>query len=137
MIITDRQEELGRWLCPRTGGRYVPGAGVYIGNEINGKLVAVVGYEDYNGASVRIHVAGEGHWMTREFLWFAFYYPFEQMKVKKLIGLVAGTNERALKLDKHLGYVEEAVIKDAVPGGDLHILTMTKEQCRFLKRKLQ
>ena len=134
MIICDRQDELGEWLCSRTGGKYVKGSGSYIGLERNGKIVAVVGYEDYNGASIRAHIAFEGQ-LTREFIWYGFYYPFEQLKVKKIIGLVSSNNHKALKLDKHFGYVEEAIIKDAVPDGDLHILTMTKEQCRFLKRK--
>lgn len=134
MIVTDRQDELGEWLCSRTGGQYVPGSGVYIGNELHGKIVAVAGYEDFNGASVRVHVAGEGRWMTRDFLWYGFYYPFEEMKVKKIIGLVASTNLKALKLDLHFGYLHEATIQDAVPGGDLYILTMTKDQCRFLKK---
>ena len=135
MVITDRQGELGAWLCSRTGGEYIPGAGVYIGNERCGKIVAVAGYEDYNGASVRVHIAGEGNWLTRDFLWYGFYYPFEQMKVKKLIGIVASTNKKALKLDLNFGYVQEAIIKNAAPGGDIYILTMTKDQCRFLKNQ--
>lgn len=134
-IVTDRQSELGHWLCSRTGGEYT-GGGSYVGLEKDGSLVAVVGYEDYNGASVRMHVAGEGRrWMTRDYLWFCFYYPFEQMKVRKILGLVHSANADAIRLDKHLGFVHEATIADAVPDGDLLILTMTKEQCRFLRKK--
>ena len=131
MIVCDRQDELGQWLCQKTGGKYVPGSEQYIGLETDGKIVAVAGYADYNGASIRVHLAVDGK-ITPEFLKFGFQYPFEQLKVKKLIGLVSSANKKALKLDKHFGYVEEAVIKDAVPDGDLHILTMTKDQCRFL-----
>ena len=133
MIVCDRQDELGEWLCKRTGGQYVKGAEVYIGLETAGSIVAVAAYSDFNGASCRVHLGIEGK-ITPEFLWYGFYYPFETLKVKKLIGLVASTNKKALALDKHFGYVEEAVIKDAVPDGDLHILTMTKEQCRFLEK---
>ena len=133
MIVVDRQDELGEWLCSRTGGQYVKGDGTYIGLETGGTIVAVAGYSDFNGASCRAHLAVDGK-ITPEFLWFGFYYPFEQLKVKKIIGLVSSLNKKALKLDKHFGYVEEAVIKDAVPNGDLHILTMTKEQCRYLRK---
>lgn len=134
-IVTDKQDELGHWLCSRTGGEYT-GGGSYVGLEKDGSIVAVVGYEDYNGASVRMHVAGEGRrWMTREYLWYCFYYPFEQIKVKKILGLVHSANVDAIRLDKHLGFVHEATITDAVPNGDLLILTMTKEQCRFLTKK--
>jgi RimJ/RimL family protein N-acetyltransferase len=133
MIVCDRQDELGEWLCSRTGGKYVKGSEVYIGLETEGKIVAVAGYADFNGASIRVHLAVDGK-ITPEFLWYGFHYPFEELKVKKLIGLVSSNNKKALRLDKHFGYVEEAVIKDAVPEGDLHILTMTKEQCRFLRK---
>lgn len=81
-----------------------------------------------------MHLAVDGK-ITPEFLWYGFYYPFEELKVRKLIGIVASTNEKALRLDKHFGYVTEAIIKDAAPTGDLHILTMTKDQCRYLTRK--
>lgn len=133
-IVTDRQAELGHWLCSRTNGEYT-GSGTYIGLEKAGVIVAATGYEDFNGASIRMHVAGDGkRWMTREFLWYAFHYPFCELNVKKIIGLVHSGNEDALKLDNHLGMVHEATIKDGVIDGDLLIFTMTKEQCRFLRK---
>lgn len=139
MIITDRQDELAGWLCSRAGGDHTKIKGQYIGNEINGKIVAVTGYTHFDGDTVRIHIAGDGKggWFSREFCWFCFFYPFEQLGVKKLIGHVAGENKAALRFDKHLGFVVEQVVKGAAGGDDLHILTMTKDQCRFLKRKSQ
>lgn len=132
-IVTDRQDELGKWLCERNNAQYIPGQGWYIGNEKNGRLVGVVGFDNYNGASVCMHCAGEGkHWVTRDFLWFVFWYPFEQMKVNKIIGLVSSANLDAMKFDLNLGFVQEAVIKDAYRNGDMNILTMTREQCKFL-----
>ena len=134
MIVCDRQKELGEWIAKRTGGKYVEGEQRYIGLETDGKIVAVAAYAGCNGASVYAHLAIDGK-ITPEFLWFGFYYPFEQLKVKKIIGLVASTNTKALRLDLHFGYVHEATIKDAAPDGDLLVLTMTKEQCRFLRGK--
>jgi RimJ/RimL family protein N-acetyltransferase len=132
-IITDRQPELGKWLCDRTRGQYTPNNGMYIGLENDGDLCAVVGFDNYNGATISMHVAGKGkHWLNRDFLWFCFCYPFEQLKVKKILGLVSSNNLDAMRFDKHLGFVEEAVIKDGCPDGDLNILTMTRDQCKFL-----
>lgn len=131
-IVSDPKEILGKWLCDRTGGTYT-GEGQYIGLVEGGNILAVVGFEDYNHASIRMHVAAEGkRWMTREYLRFCFWYPFKQLKVKKIIGLVSSNNEQALRFDKHLGFIEEAIIKDAAPDGDLFILTMTEKQCRFI-----
>lgn len=132
-VITNPQDVLGQWLCERTKGEYTPNTAQYIGLEENGEIIAVVGYDNYNGASVSMHVAGEGkRWMNREFLWYAFHYPFVEVGVNVIIGLVSSTNQAALNLDKHLGFEEACVIKNASPDGDLHILTMTREQCKFL-----
>ena len=134
MIVCDRQRELGEWIAKRTGGKYVDGQETYIGLETDGKIVAVAAYTDFNGASVRVHLAIDGK-LTPEFLWYGFHYPFEELGVNKLIGLVSSGNTKAIRLDKHFGYTHEATIKDAVPNGDLLVLTMTKDQCRFLRGK--
>lgn len=132
-IVTGEDERVGSWVCERTGGRYVEGSTV--GLEKNGKLVAGVLYDHFNKASIAMHVAGEGkHWLNREYLWFCFWYPFEQLKVRKVIGFVPSVNADALRFDKHLGFVEEARLKDAHPDGDLLLLTMTRKQCRYLER---
>jgi RimJ/RimL family protein N-acetyltransferase len=139
MIITEasRQPEMLAWLCARAGGDPAKVNGMCIGNELNGELVAVTGYDCFTGDTVRIHIAGEGkgNWFSKDFCWYCFYYAFEQLKVKKLIGHVASWQTRALRFDKHLGFMEEEVIEGGAPEGDLHILTMTKDQCRFLRRK--
>lgn len=133
MIVTGQDQRVGSWVCERTGGSYTEGSTV--GLEKDGKLVAGVLYDHYNGASIAMHVAAEGkRWLNRDYLWFCFWYPFEQLKVKKVIGLVPSTNEAALKFDLHLGFVEEGRIADAVPDGDLILLTMTRQQCRYLER---
>lgn len=133
MIVFDAKK-VGPWVCQRTGGTWT-GDGSAIGYEKDGKLIAGVLYDQYNGRSACMHVASDGSrkWMTRDYLWICFDYPFNQLKLNKLLGLVDSTNEKALAFDKHLGFVEEAIIKDAGKHGDLVILSMTRQQCRFLK----
>ena len=121
------------WTADKTGGTYYAGSGQGIGLEKDGVLIAGVLYDNCTGRSIQMHVAGVGNWLSREYLRVCFDYPFRQLGVKKLIGLVDSTNTPALKFDKHLGFVEEAVIRDAGKYGDLHILTMTRDQCRYLR----
>jgi hypothetical protein len=71
--------------------------------------------------------------MTKDFLKITFDYPFNKLKLKVIIGAVPGNNEKALKLDRHLGFVEIANIADAHKDGDLVLLTMRPEQCKWLK----
>lgn len=123
---------VGEWVCQRTGGSYAEGTA--IGLEENGELIAGVLYDHYNGKSIAMHVAAEGkRWMTREYLWTCFHYPFVQLGVKKILGFVDTTNLQAQRFDEHLGFTKECVIKDASQYGDLIIYSMTPEQCRFIK----
>ncbi len=127
-------EPVCQWVADRTTTTYYPGSGQGIGIEKDGKLTCGVLFEGYNGKSIQIHVAIEpGARMTREWLFVLFDYAFRQLGVNKIIGVVDSTNEAALRFDKHIGFVEEAVIADAGKHGDMHILTMTRQQCRFLK----
>lgn len=127
-------EHVCHWVAERTGGAYYPGSGQGIGWEKDGELLAGVLYDNHTGRSVQMHVAAVGkRWMVREYLQFCFIYPFGQLKVNKVIGLVDSTNADALKFDLHLGFRQEAMIKDAGKTGDTIILTMTRDQCRFLK----
>jgi len=128
-------EDVCRWTARRTGGEYYAGSGQGVGLEKDGELIAGVLFDNFNGRSVQMHVAAVPgrRWMTREYLRFCFSYPFDQMGVNKIIGLVDSTNVDAMRFDLHLGFEQEAVIEGAGRFGDLHILTMTREQCRFLK----
>lgn len=127
-------EDVARWVAERTGGKYFAGSGQGIGWQKNGNLIAGVLFDNYTGRSVQMHVAAIGkRWMVREYLNFCFRYPFEQLRVEKIIGLVDSTNADALRFDRHLGFTDEAVIADAGRHGDIIILSMTRGQCRFLK----
>ena len=132
MIVTDRQEELGRWLMSRIGGTYLAGRGVYIGLERNGLICAVAGFEDYNTASMMGHLAVDGGRMDLTWIKYCFRYVFDIAKVIKLIGMVSSDNTRAYNMNKKFGYIEEAVIKDACKNGDMILMTMTREQCKYI-----
>jgi RimJ/RimL family protein N-acetyltransferase len=132
MIVTDRQQELCDWLSNRIGGVFSIKNCMFIGLETGGKIVAVTGYSDYNGSSLQMHIGIDGK-LNREFTTFCYRYPFEQLGIKKVVGVVDSGNKAALKFDLHSGFVVEHIIKDAGKNdGDVYILSMTKEQCKFL-----
>jgi hypothetical protein len=120
----------------KTNGSWVPGRGSTIGLLAGNAIAACSYFTDCNGASIVLHCGGEGRvWLNREFLWYTFYYPFEQLKVNKIISPVESTNLDCIKFIKHIGFRLEATLKDASPKGDLLLFTMTKEQCRWLSLK--
>jgi len=135
-IVWDRPAEVGRWVCSRIGGSFDASSATAIGLERDGELIAGVVFDHFNGRSISMHVAGEGgHWMTRGYAKACFGYVFNQLKVKKVIGLVDSANLAARRYDEHLGFRLESVITDAGREGDLLIYTMTAGECRWLGEK--
>jgi L-amino acid N-acyltransferase YncA len=105
----------------------------FIGQEIDGEIKAVVAYDNIMDKSCMMHTAAiVPNWISKDLLWAAFDYPFNKLKVKVILASVASTNEEALKLDRHLGFVDKAYIEDAHTDGDLVILAMRRENCRWL-----
>lgn len=98
----------------------------------DGKIVAGVLFEDYNGASLAMHCAGEPRSLFRRFLWMVFDYPFAQLKCKKVYGPVPASNIGACRLNEHLGFKVETRLVDAHPEGDILLFAMRKEDCRWL-----
>lgn len=69
--------------------------------------------------------------MVRE----AFRYPFEELGMKVIFGLVDSDNEKAIEFDTKLGFKEVNRFKDAGLDGDLILFAMKKEDCRWLRMK--
>jgi RimJ/RimL family protein N-acetyltransferase len=108
-----------------------------LGLERDNELVAGVIYEGWNGVNLWMHVAAEPgkRWMTRDYLRYCFYYPFEELGCKRVSGYVEASNEVARRFDEHLGFQQEAVLKGAATdGGDVVLYVMRRENCRFLER---
>ncbi len=100
-------------------------------------LIAGVLYQNFNGVNISAHIAAVpgANWLTRNFLWVMFDYPFNQLGVKRITGVVPASNLAARRFDEHLGFVHEATLKDALPDGDLLLYVMWRENCRWLALK--
>jgi RimJ/RimL family protein N-acetyltransferase len=104
----------------------------------DGELIGGGIYTNYTGRSICMHIAGfVSDWLNKDLLWVAFHYPFVQLKCQKIIAMVPATNYHALEFDKKLGFKEEAIIRDVYREGDMIVLSMYKDDCRFLKIKPQ
>lgn len=136
-IVTGQDELVANWIFQRTGGTW-SGDGKTIGLWDTNKncLVAGVLYDSFNGANINISIAGEGkEWLNREFLWFGFYYPFEQLNVRRMTGLVACDNKDSINWCERCGFVLEATLEKAHPSGDLYVYRLLKEDCKWLNLK--
>ena len=140
MIIAPANQEqwnlLAQFLQEYAGVR--PGLDLQMMGWITDNQVkVVVGFNSFVGKVCQMHVAmTKGYeFSPRELLRATFEHAFDKLKVKKVIGIVDSTNLKAMRYDAHLGFVEEHRMPGMHDDGDLVVLGMTREQCRFLEKK--
>jgi RimJ/RimL family protein N-acetyltransferase len=121
------------WVAKRTNEHGNFGAATGIGVEREGKLIGGVVYNEWNGVNCNMHVAAEnGHWLSRTALWYFFDYPFNQLKVNRVTGLVGEGNLHAREFDEKVGFSLETTLKGAHPTGDMLVYVMWRKDCRWL-----
>lgn len=106
-----------------------------IGLRRDGQLVAATLYENFNGANVWVHCAGESgaRWLVRDYLLAIFAFPFEVCKVQRVSAYVQADNWRSRRFIEHLGFQAEAVLRGAGSAGvDLIVYVMWKKDCRYV-----
>lgn len=133
MIVSQPRDILQSWLCKRIG--YVPTPNMTcMGQVTDATLRAVVGYDHFTGKSCQIHIAGTGkNWMTPDLLFAAFDYPFRQLDLNALLGIVDSANQDAINLNLKLGFRIVHTVQGGHPDGDLVIFEMQRTECRWLK----
>lgn len=100
----------------------------------DGKLMAAVVYENYlNKRDIHMHIAAEGSWISRQFIEHAFRYPFETLGCSRITGLVS--DPMKMKFYKLLGFQVEGCLRNALETGDMYIVGMLREECRFINGK--
>jgi len=130
-LLTADHAYVGIWIEEHGGGPYRIGAKC-IGLERNGEIVAATSYDNFNGASIMASIAIVGP-VTKSWLRSIFAYPFVQLEAKVILGAVAATNYKSLRLVDHMGFMPVADIPDADPCGLLCLYAMHREECRYLK----
>lgn len=133
MVSSDNQSALAKFLCERTGLIATTHLRC-IGNVRENKILGVVGFENYNGASIMMHAAGSDNWVTKRMIWATFDYAFNVCKVNMVIGLVPSGCTEALRFNTHLGFKTVLNLDGAHPDGSLVLMTMSREECRYLTK---
>ena len=122
---------VGAWVAGVLGRGYFAERSEAIGLDRDGICAGVI-YEDWTGRSVVCHIAIAGR-LTSRYVAAIFDYPFRVCGVEKIIAPVLSGNAKALRLVKNMGFVEEARVRFS--DGDICVMTMTRQQCRFLEAK--
>jgi hypothetical protein len=132
--IVSNNTEHGRLIAEAIPRCYNPSTDAVISHvDKTGELLGGVIYDGFTGNCVFMHQAGFSKlWLSRAMLWAVFDFPFNVMGVAKVAGTIPSSNETLLEFNKKLGFKEEARIKDAYKNGDMIVLTMSREECRWL-----
>ena len=135
-LVYDQSDRLIEWAQAIIGCKFRPDA-TAIGRASDGEILVVAVFDGFSECDCNIHIAsdGSGHALSRRFLTAAFAYPFIQLNMRRVTGLVPASNTKALKFDYHLGFVFEGRCRNALPNDDIIILGMLREECPFLPEK--
>lgn len=98
------------------------------------QLIGVVAYNGFCGNVCQMHIAGDGNWVSREFIRAAFDYPFRQLGLAAVLGALPADNHKAMKFDTHFGMREVHRITNGWANGvDLVLVQMNREDCKWLR----
>ena len=121
-----------QWVADGSGADCTPKA-TAIGWMVDGKLVAGIIFDGFTGSSIAMHSrCDDPRKVSREWLFAIFDYPFNQLGVKRVTGLVSTANVKAQRVNEHLGWKRETTLADYFPDGDGIVYIMRREDCRWL-----
>jgi RimJ/RimL family protein N-acetyltransferase len=132
-LLFGEDERVAQWVESRVGfGLGRPATA--IGLQRQGKIIAGVMYTHYSErGSISAHIAGEGHWCSRRFLHTIFYYPFRQLKVRRITCYVESRHYKSRALCEHLGFTLESLMERATATDDVLIYRLFNEDCKWVK----
>jgi RimJ/RimL family protein N-acetyltransferase len=117
------------WVMEKVG-RYMPDM-TALGEIKDGQFIAGVAFESQNKKRLWGHQRIDSP--PSKSFWIAVaQFIFISCNCKAFSAIVDSTNTKAIELNKHIGFIVEATLHDAGDNGDLLIMTLYKENCRFL-----
>ena len=139
MIITPRNQyewaEMAKFLYEYAHVEPSPNLRMIGWTDETDAIRCIVALNSFLGKLAQIHVAYHPgwHYTPRALLRAVFRYAFIDCKLKLLLGLVNGNNDKALTFDKHLGFRELYRMPQMHDDdGDLVVLGMYPDDCQFL-----
>jgi RimJ/RimL family protein N-acetyltransferase len=131
-LVFDEKVRVAEWVAERIGHYASWGDYYAMGAELNGDLVSGVVVTDFTDSNASAHIAvSKPTKLLPELIAHTCLYAFGQLELRRLTGFVEAENEKALRLNKKIGFVEEGVMRQAGTGGqDIIILVLWPENVR-------
>lgn len=97
----------------------------------DGTVWGVVVYDCFTQYDCHMHMAGDRGWINRPLLKAAFAYPFRQLGLSRVTGLVDECKPDVLRMDLKMGFQVEGVLRAGLGDRDLIVLGMKPSECRY------
>jgi RimJ/RimL family protein N-acetyltransferase len=125
--------DLAKIVSREAGGYYNPDCDRSIVRTADDEtILGGVIYQSYNTASIVMSVAGfTPNWLTRDLLWAAFDYPFNQLGCERVFSLINENNTKSLEFNRKLGFKEVTRIPGMFLDGAAIITAMEETDCRW------
>jgi hypothetical protein len=115
---------------------------LFVPQEFEGRLKTVdqvaigVAYNSFNGLTCCMHAAIQKPvYMSRKIIEEVFEYPFLHCGMNHVIAPISSLNAASIDFCTRLGFKAIHTFKDgAYPQGDLIYMTMSREDCRWIRR---
>ena len=132
-IITNVDDYVRAWVAKKLGINGF-GPSTAIGIQKNGELIAGCVYHDYRDGQIESSLASSTKsWANRSVLYSLFAYPFLQVKANRLLVTCAENNEKAMKMNRQLGFVPEGILRELYYPNDGVVWGMLKQECKWIK----
>ena len=126
-------EFVAQWVAKTLGRQFTSGQG--IGQIANGSLVAGIWFEVAYGQSMVAHAAiPEPGFLSREFLWYIFFYPFQECGCEEILAPVSLDNLSAQRFVIRLGFSPKVTLEES-PGKVTIVYSINQDACRWLRLK--
>lgn len=123
-----------KWVAKKVGVTSWLGHWHSVGFYIDGVLKGAAVFDAFTAFECCMHLAIEDGVTVPEFaLRAAFAYPFTQLKLKRLTGLVRADNAAALEIARRNGFVEEGRKRWGSGDCDEIVLGLLPEECPWTK----
>lgn len=132
--VYDQKEKCMAWAEEVIGHTFGPNAHC-VGLVDGDALRAVTVWDDFSPWNCTMSIASDGsrRWMTRDFLFRSFAYPFIQLGLRRATVVIAADNDASIRLALHIGFtVECARVPELFGDKDGIVMGMLRKDCRWI-----
>lgn len=131
-LVFEDKERIGAWVAERVGQLSSWGDFYAMGAELDGEIVSGVVFNNMTDSNATCHIAvSKPTKSLLELLDHAFVYAFKQLKLKRLTAFIDESNAKSLKINAHIGFVDEGLMQAAgSQGQDVHIRVLWPQNYR-------